>query len=61
MTDITYNLDIDNLIDVSRAELLKINNRKILDYPKELKRPAIIAIRLEEIVRTKRVETNNRL
>lgn len=54
------NLDIDNLIDVSRAELLKINNRKILDYPKELKRPAIIAIRLEEIVRTKRVETSKR-
>ena len=53
------NLDIDNLISVTRGELAKINKRGILDYPKELKRSAVIAIKLEENVRKGRPTDSN--
>lgn len=48
------NLDIDNLIDVSRSELVRINQNGILEYPKELKRSAILAIKLEVAIRERR-------
>lgn len=48
------NIDIDNLMVLSRAELVRANQERVWELPMEFRKTALLAVKLKNVIRLKK-------